>query len=54
MDQATLHRNRFHNLTNEMLADAIGNADAVLKGAEADCKALKGEFKAARHPRRRR
>jgi hypothetical protein len=28
-----------------MLADAIGNADAVLKRAEAECKALKDEFK---------
>jgi hypothetical protein len=36
---------RFHNLTNEMLADAIGGADAVLKGAEAEAKALKEEFK---------
>ena len=36
---------RFHNLTNEMLADAIGQADAVLKGAEAECKSLKDEFK---------
>lgn len=36
---------RFHNLSNEALADAIGNADAVLKGAEAQCKALKDEFK---------
>jgi hypothetical protein len=37
--------NRFHNLPNEMLADALGRADAVLKGAEAECKALKDEFK---------
>src|ERR1700722_15146285 len=36
---------KFHNLSNEALADAIGNADAVLKGAEAECKALKDEFK---------
>jgi hypothetical protein len=27
------------------LADAIGQADALLKGAEAECKALKEEFK---------
>jgi len=43
-----IHNNitsRFHNLSNEMLADAIGHADAVLKGAEADAKALKEEFK---------
>ena len=36
---------RFHNLSNEALADAIGNADAVLKGAEAECHSLKDEFK---------
>jgi hypothetical protein len=36
---------RFHNLSDEMLADAVGHADAVLKGAEAECKALKEEFK---------
>jgi hypothetical protein len=29
---------KFHNLSNEALADAIGNADAILKGAEAECK----------------
>jgi len=43
-----IHNNitsRFHNLSNEMLADAIGQADAVLKGAEVECKALKDEFK---------
>jgi hypothetical protein len=45
MAQATPAYSRFHNLTNEPLADAIGNADAVLKGAEAECKALKDEFK---------
>jgi hypothetical protein len=36
---------RFHNLSNEALADALGNADAALKGAEAECKSLKDEFK---------
>jgi hypothetical protein len=36
---------RFHNLSDQALADAIGHADAVLKGAEAECKALKDEFK---------
>jgi hypothetical protein len=46
MAQATQHHNRFHNLSNEALADAIGQADAVLKGAEAEVKALKDEFKA--------
>ena len=35
----------FHNLSNEALADALGHADAVLKGAEAECKALKDEIK---------
>ena len=45
MAQATQHYNQFHNLSNEALADAIGHADAVLKGAEAECKALKDEFK---------
>jgi hypothetical protein len=33
---------RFHNLSNAALADALGHADAVLKGAEAEAKALKG------------
>jgi hypothetical protein len=36
---------RFHNLSNEALADALGDADAALKGAEAECKSLKDEFK---------
>lgn len=36
---------RFHNLSNEALADALGHADAVLKGAEAESKSLKDEFK---------
>jgi hypothetical protein len=36
---------RFHNLSNEALADAIGRTDAVLKGAEAECDTLKAEFK---------
>jgi len=36
---------KFHNLSNEALADAIDQADALLKGAEAECKALKEEFK---------
>ncbi|MGC1358374.1 MAG: hypothetical protein WA851_21745 [Xanthobacteraceae bacterium] len=36
---------RFHNLSNEALADELGHADALLKGAEAECKALKEEFK---------
>jgi hypothetical protein len=36
---------RFHNLSDSALADALGHADAVLKGAEAECKSLKDEFK---------
>ena len=36
---------RFHNVSNEALADLLGQADAVLKGAEAECKLLKDEFK---------
>jgi hypothetical protein len=36
---------RFHNLSNGALADALGNADASLKGAETECKALKDEIK---------
>jgi hypothetical protein len=36
---------RFHNLLSGALADALGHADAVLKGAEAECKALKDEIK---------
>jgi hypothetical protein len=42
---------RFHNLSSAALADALGHADAVLKGAEAECKALKDEIK---RPARRR
>jgi hypothetical protein len=38
---------RFHNLSNAALADALGHADAVLKGAEAECKSLKDEIKRA-------
>jgi hypothetical protein len=43
IDSSTI--SRFHNLSNEALADALGHADAALKGAEAECKALKDEFK---------
>jgi hypothetical protein len=49
MAQADSHNirtpSRFHNLSNEALADELGRADAVLKGAEAECKAVKDEFK---------
>jgi hypothetical protein len=41
----TTNPSRFDNLSNEALADALGNADAVLKAAEAESKALKDEFK---------
>ena len=37
---------RFHNLSDEALADAIGRADAIVKGAEAELATLKDEFKA--------
>ena len=36
---------RFHNLSDSALADELGHADALLKGTEAECKALKDEFK---------
>jgi hypothetical protein len=36
---------RFDNLSDRMLADELGHADALLKGAEAECKSLKDEFK---------
>jgi hypothetical protein len=47
MAQATnVHTiSRFHNLSDHALADALGTADAVLKGAEVECNALKDEFK---------
>jgi hypothetical protein len=42
---STISPSRFHNISNEALADLLGHADAVLKGAEAECKLLKDEFK---------
>ncbi len=36
---------RRRSIVDEALADVLGHADAVLKGAEAECKALKDEFK---------
>jgi hypothetical protein len=45
IDSSTI--TRFHNPSDEALADALGHADAALKGAEAECKALRDEFK---HP----
>jgi hypothetical protein len=35
----------FRNLSDAALADTLGHADAALKGAEAECKALKDEIK---------
>jgi hypothetical protein len=43
---STTSPSRFHNLSNEALADMLGQADAALKGAEAEVKLLKEEFKA--------
>jgi len=45
MTQATAIISRFHNVSDSALADALGHADAVLKGAEAECAALKSEVK---------
>src|SRR3984885_4055891 len=44
-DPSTIFPSRLHNVSDEALADLIGQADAVLKGAEAECKLLKDEFK---------
>jgi hypothetical protein len=43
--QTTTSPSRFHNVSDEALADMLGQADAVLKGAEAEVKLLKEEFK---------
>jgi len=45
MAQATHDYSRFHNLSNEALADALGHTDLALKAHEAEVKALKDEFK---------
>jgi hypothetical protein len=45
MAQAIHHHNRFHNLSHEQLANALGDADLAIKAHEAECKALKDEFK---------
>jgi hypothetical protein len=50
MAQAKPAYSRFHNLSPEQLADAIGHADAIVKGAEAELSALKSR---ARNPWRR-
>jgi hypothetical protein len=42
---STISPTRFHNVADPALADALGHADAALKGAEAECKLLKDEFK---------
>ncbi len=42
---STISPSRFHNLADPALADALGHADASLKGAEAECRALKDEIK---------
>jgi hypothetical protein len=42
---STISPSRFHNVSKEALADLLGQADAVLKGAEAEVKLLKDEFK---------
>jgi hypothetical protein len=42
---STTSPSRFHNVSNEALADMLGHADAVLKGAEAEVNALKEEFR---------
>ena len=45
MAQATCNYSRFHNFSDEALADAIGNGNLALKAHEAEVKALKDEFK---------
>ncbi|SHN66547.1 hypothetical protein [Bradyrhizobium erythrophlei] len=42
---STTSPSRFHNVSDVALADLLGQADALLKGAEAECKLLKDEFK---------
>ena len=38
MAQATCNYIRFHNFSDEALADAIGNGDSALKAHEAEVK----------------
>jgi hypothetical protein len=45
MAQAAPAYSRFHNLSNEALADALGQANALLQGVEAEVAALKATFK---------
>jgi len=42
---STTTPSRFHNVSDLALADLLGHADTVLKGAEAEVKLLKEEFK---------
>ena len=44
--ERTTMASKYHNLSNEALADEIGRVDAIAKAAEAELKALKDEFKA--------
>jgi hypothetical protein len=45
MADAASSTNRFHNLSDRQLADALGRSDAVQKAAEAELKAVKDEFR---------
>ena len=45
MAQATCNYSRFHNFSDEALADAIANGNLALKAHEAEVKALKEKFK---------
>lgn len=45
MAQATNNYTRFHNLSHEALADAIGNADLAAKAAEKTLADYKDELK---------
>jgi hypothetical protein len=38
---------KYHNLSNEALADELGRVDAIAKAAEIELRALKDEFKAS-------
>jgi hypothetical protein len=42
---STTSFSRLHNISDAALADMLGQADAIQKGAEAECKSLKDEFK---------
>jgi hypothetical protein len=45
MADAASSTNRFHNLSDKHLADALGRADAIQKAAEAELKVVIAEFK---------